>query len=137
MNAGIRIEEESLAGDIGIFARFPRGRTSCITCPPGRSDHFLLRVLWRGILPFTALNFIPTDQIPKSLIPKKRWAIYTLLIIALLLLAPPTLLYGLIAECLIESLATAKKKEHAYLRPYRIGPYRSAKLSAVEKPCII
>lgn len=102
-------------GDIGVFARFPRGRTSCITCPPGRGDHFLLRVLWRGILPFIALNFDPTNWIPKSLIPKKQWAIIVLGITALILLAPPTLLYGAIAECLIESLSTAKENMNTFI----------------------
>jgi len=114
MNISQAIAEESLPHHVGIFSRFPRGRASCITCPPGRSDPLIFRVLWRAILIFCLLRYIPgklipTRLVPNRFIPKSRFAIILLAVPALLLLGFPALLYGLVAESVIETLATGKE----------------------------
>jgi hypothetical protein len=98
---------------VGIFTRFPPGRTSCITCPPGRADPVILRALWRALLPLKLLKPPPKKYIPiklwQKLGPKSRTVIVVLLILALLLIGIPGLLYGLIAESIIETVANGKE----------------------------
>lgn len=70
-----------------LFARFDPGRTGCITCPPGRRDHFLQRVLWRALLPFLCLDKLPSSR-----------AVILFLII-------PCALYGIIVESFVETIS--------------------------------
>lgn len=114
MNVNQGIPVELLPPRVGILTRFPQGRGSCITCPPGRADPLILRVLWRAILLFSLLRFVPKKLIPKKLIPEKffpksRIAIILIAILPLLLLGIPVLLYGLIVESVIETVATGKE----------------------------
>ena len=68
-----------------MFARFEPGNASCITCPPGRRDHLLQRVLWRALLPFLCVGRVPRSRL------------------LLVLLVIPCLLYGLIVESFVET----------------------------------
>lgn len=115
MKAGRGILKELFPYHVGIFKRFPHGRISCITCPPGRADPLVMRVLWRALLPLNFLRFIPekfsrmTITISGKFIPKNRTARILLAILFLLFIGIPALLYGLIAESFIETIATGKE----------------------------
>jgi hypothetical protein len=76
---------------LGLFKRFSPVRTTCIFCPPGRKDPFILRIIWRGLLPLLLLG---RRQINGFLF---------------LLLIIPALVYGLVVESLIETIAGAKE----------------------------
>jgi hypothetical protein len=108
----------------GIFRRFPVGRVSCSTCPPGRADPLILRVLWRAFLPpllllkYLPAKFIPTKFIQKTFTPKNQTIIIILLTLPLLLIAISALLYGLIAESFIETVATGKENMNSVISAF-------------------
>ena len=93
------IDEDGLSSTsdyrLGLFKRFSPVRTSCIFCPPGRKDPFILRIIWRGLLPLLLLWRCQINEF--------------LFLLLFLLLIIPALVYGLVVESLIETIAAAKE----------------------------
>lgn len=88
----MRIPDKLLADlmppDVGMFTRFPPGKSECITCPPFRRDHVLKRAFWRGLLPICRIRRCPSNRT------------------GILLLGISALVYGLIVESFIETIHT-------------------------------
>lgn len=97
MNDIDSIIAEILPEGLGVFSRFPPQKSTCITCPPGRTDPFLHRVIWRALLPFLIYRILP----------KKKPVIFALAI--------PALAYGLITESIIETIYALEENMSALI----------------------